>query len=159
MNVVGLLNRREIEARLLAPLLEALTAEFDREKVWEITRQVIRNIAREQGAQLATSLGSNDLAHFAQATEAWKKDNAIQTEVLEQTRKRFCFNVYRCRYAEMYTHLGIAELGKILSCERDAAFLEGFNPDIKLTRTQTIMEGADLCDFRFEVTQSKKPQR
>jgi hypothetical protein len=159
MNVVGLLNRREIEARILAPLLEALCAEFDREKVWEITRKVIQDIAREQGAQMAAGMESNDLQHFALATEAWKKDNAIQTEVLEQTRKRFCFNVYRCRYAEMYAHLGITELGKVLSCERDFALLQGFNPNITLTRTQTIMEGAELCDFRFEVSPTKKPHR
>jgi predicted hydrocarbon binding protein len=28
--------------------------------------------------------------------------------------------------------------------------VEAFNPEIKLTRTQTIMEGADYCDFVFE---------
>ncbi|WP_083850100.1 L-2-amino-thiazoline-4-carboxylic acid hydrolase [Bradyrhizobium cosmicum] len=27
--------------------------------------------------------------------------------------------------------------------------VEGFGPDIKLTRTQTIMQGADHCDFRY----------
>jgi hypothetical protein len=27
--------------------------------------------------------------------------------------------------------------------------VEGFNPKIKLERTQTIMEGADHCDFRY----------
>jgi len=29
------------------------------------------------------------------------------------------------------------------------AVAEGFGPDIKLTRTQTIMQGADHCDFRY----------
>jgi hypothetical protein len=159
MNVVGLLNRREIEARMLAPLLEALSNEFDRQRVWEIARNVIQDIARRQGAQLAASAEENDLEHFAQTTETWKKDNAIQTEILEQSRKKFAFNVFRCRYAEMYYHLGMPELGKMLSCDRDYALLEGFNPDIKLTRTQTIMEGADFCDFRFEVQRSKKPSR
>ena len=57
----------------------------------------------------------------------------------------------------MYEHLGIPELGKMLSCDRDFAFIEGFNPNIQLTRTQTIMEGADICDFRFEVVRAKKP--
>ncbi len=155
MNVVGLLNRREIEARLLAPLLEALGDEFDRERVWEITRRVIQAIARQQGAELAQSLAKNDLEHLATAQEAWKKDNAIQTEVLELRRKRFSFNVFRCRYAEMYHHLGIPEMGKLLSCERDGPFIEGFNPKIRLTRTQTIMEGAEFCDFRYELKASK----
>jgi hypothetical protein len=158
MNVVGLLNRREIEARLLAPLLEALSSEFDRERVWEIVRKVILDIARRQGAQLAASQEANDLEHFVLTTETWKKDNAIQTEVLEQTRKKFSFNVFRCKYAEMYTHLGTPELGKMLSCDRDFALVEGFNPNIKLTRTQTIMEGADFCDFCFEVRNSKNRQ-
>jgi N-methylhydantoinase A len=32
---------------------------------------------------------------------------------------------------------------------RDFALIEGFNPDIQLTRTQTLMEGAPFCDFQF----------
>ena len=150
MNAVGLLNRREIEARLLIPLIEALSAEMDRERVLAIIRSVIREIAYSQGVQLAHSLEINDLEHFAVVQEGWKKDNAIQTEVLELTDRTYTFNVYRCRYAEMYEHLGIRELGKILSCDRDFALIEGFNPKIQLTRTQTIMEGADICDFCFE---------
>ncbi len=157
MNAVGLLNRREIEARLLAPLLEALSNEFGHERVWAIVYDVIQEIARKQGDQLADGVEQNDLEHFAGITETWKKDNAIQTEVLEQTRNRFSFNVYRCRYAEMYAHLGIPELGKMLSCDRDFTLIQGYNPDIQLTRSQTIMEGADICDFRFEVRRSKKP--
>jgi hypothetical protein len=158
MNAVGLLNRREIEARILAPLLNTLAVDFDRERVWEITRKVIHEIAHQQGAQLANSVEANDLEHFAAAQETWKKDNAIQTEVLELTHKKFSFNVFRCRYAEMYHHLGVPELGKILSCDRDFAFLEGFNVNIHLTRTQTIMEGSDICDFCFEMKASKKPR-
>jgi hypothetical protein len=157
MNAVGLLNRREIEARMLAPLINALCAEFDRERILEIVRDTIQELARQQGTQLANSLEANDLEHFATVQETWKKDNAIQTEVLELTHEQFSFNVFRCRYAEMYYHLGIPELGKMLSCDRDFALIEGFNPNIQLTRTQTIMEGADICDFRFRLVDSKKP--
>lgn len=158
MNAVGLLNRREIEARLLAPLLEALSKELGIERAREIVRQVIWETAQRQGAQLAASVETNDLKHFADMQESWKKDNAIQTEVLELNRKKFSFNVYRCRYAEMYQHLGIRELGKMLSCDRDFAYIEGYNPEIVLCRTQTIMEGAHICDFRYELSKSKKAQ-
>lgn len=159
LNAVGLLNRREIEARLLVPLIDALGAEFGRQRILEIVRNVIQEIARQQGVQLANSVEANDLKHFAAIQETWKKDNAIQTELLELTRKKYAFNVFRCRYAEMYYHLGIPELGRMLSCDRDFALIEGFNPRIKLTRTQTIMEGADICDFCFEAMPSKKPHR
>jgi len=149
LNAIGVLTRREIEARILGPLLDALSQEFGRERVLEIARQTIIRIALEQGAQLAQSMGGNSLAHLADSLEAWKKDDALQIEVLGQSEGRFDFNVTRCRYAEMYKALGIAELGALLSCNRDHALIEGFNPDVKLTRTQTIMEGASFCDFRY----------
>jgi hypothetical protein len=49
----------------------------------------------------------------------------------------------------MYRVLGIQDLGKSLSCGRDFALADGFNPRMKLARTQTIMEGAAFCDFRY----------
>lgn len=157
MNAIGLLNRREIEARILTAYLEALCAEFDCERAREILRTVIQETARQAGVQLANSVEKNDLEHFAILQETWKKDNALQSEVLELTSKKFYFNVFSCRYVEMYYRLGIPELGKMLSCDRDFALIEGYNPHIKLTRTQTIMEGADICDFRFDVVSPKKP--
>jgi hypothetical protein len=75
----------------------------------------------------------------------------MEMEVFEQNAERFSFNVTRCRYAEMYRSLGIPELGAILSCSRDAALIQGFNPDIRLERTQTILEGAPICDFRYNL--------
>lgn len=149
LNAIGVLKRREIEARILAPLLEAFSEEIGRQRVLEITRQTIARIARQQGAHLAQSMGGNSLADFADSLEAWKMDDAMQIEVLEQTAGRFAFNVTRCRYAEMYRLLGIPELGGLLSCNRDQALIEGFNPQVELTRTQTLMEGASFCDFRY----------
>ncbi len=149
LNDIGVLKRREIEARILAPLLEALGEEFGRDRVREVARQAIIRIAREQGAQLAQAQGGCTLAHLAASLGNWQKGDALQLQVLEQTEDRFSFHVTRCRYAEMYRELGIPELGKILSCNRDFSLVEGFNPQIELTRTQTIMEGAPYCDFQY----------
>jgi hypothetical protein len=41
------------------------------------------------------------------------------------------------------------ELGFLVHCSRDFAMIDGFDPDLELTRTQTVMEGASHCDFRF----------
>jgi predicted ArsR family transcriptional regulator len=157
LNAIGVLTRREIEARLLAPLLEALGQEFGREKVLEVARQTIVEIARQQGAKLAQSMGGCTLAHFAATLENWMKDDALQIQVLEQNEEQFDFNVTRCRYAEMYRNLGIPELGELLSCNRDGALIEGFNSEIELTRTQTIMAGAPFCDFRYTL-KGKTPE-
>jgi hypothetical protein len=49
-------------------------------------------------------------------------------------------------------------VGALLSCNRDFSLVEGFNPAVKLTRTQTVMEGASHCDFRFELRPKNAPQ-
>ncbi len=149
LNAIGVLTRREIEARIVAPLLDALADEFGRERVLEIARQTITRIAREQGEQLVENMGGNSLSHFATSLESWKKGDALEIEILEQDDERFDFNVTRCRYAELYQVLGLPDLGVLLSCNRDYALIAGFNPDVELIRTQTIMEGAPFCDFRF----------
>lgn len=151
LNSIGVLTRREVEARLLIPLIEALSARFGQPAVLETIRQAIVDIAHQQGQQLAESCPANDLLHFAHALEAWKKGDAMDIQVYEQTKQRFTFEVRRCRYAEMYQALGTPELGSLLSCSRDFALIEGFNPSIRLTRTHTIMEGADTCDFCYQL--------
>jgi hypothetical protein len=146
---IGVLTRREVEARILGPVIEALGARFGREQVLEVVRTTIVRLARMQGAELAELLGSNSSSHLMDALRYWTRDDALEIEVLAQDPGRLSFNVTRCRYAELYQALGIAELGVTLSCNRDFAFIEGFNPQASLQRTQTIMEGAPFCDFRF----------
>lgn len=148
-NRIGVLNRREIEARILAPFVDALAETMPREQVIKILRETIIRIARLQGAALAESLEENGLRAFASTLEAWTRDQALELEVLAESEAQLAFNVRRCRYAEMYRALGIPELGAVLSCNRDFSLIEGFNPDVRLERTQTIMEGADFCDFRY----------
>ena len=151
------MTRREIEARILSPILDALGNEFGRNEVIEITRTTITQIARQQGKELAERLGTNDLESYGKAIEPWSRSGALQLRILNQDDKTLSFDVTECKYAELYRGLGIPELGSVLSCSRDAAFIEGFNASITLERTQTIMQGATFCDFRFQVSEDREP--
>ena len=57
----------------------------------------------------------------------------------------------------MYRELDVPELGALLSCNRDGKMVEGFNSDIQFERTQTIMGGADHCDFRYSLDSGETP--
>jgi hypothetical protein len=76
---------------------------------------------------------------------------ALEFKTVELTPTRAGLDVTRCKYAEMYREHGLEDFGFLLSCGRDFSLFEGFNPNIKFTRTKTIMEGADCCDFRLAV--------
>jgi L-2-amino-thiazoline-4-carboxylic acid hydrolase-like protein len=150
---IGILLRREIEARMVGPLYQAFAKEFGEEKTLAIVKETIVKLAMESGEDLSRWVEGNDLAAFEKGLELWTRDNALEIEILDRSETRLSFNVTRCRYAEMYKETEIPELGKVLSCARDFAMVEGFNPGIRLTRTQTIMEGADFCDFRYQVVE------
>ena len=153
---MSVLDRRNIEAEILAPVYRAFAEELGESKVKEIMGKIVVGIAYAQGKALAERKGANDLKSFAASKEPWARNGALELEILEEDDRNFSYNVRRCRYAEMYRQMGIPELGAILSCGRDYALPHGFNPNIKLTRTQTIMQGASYCDFRYELDQSNE---
>ena len=148
---IHILTRREIEAKILKPILSAFNQEFGKERTTAIVKTVITRLAEDHGQALAKNSPGNSLKDFAAALEPFSKDGANEKQVHELTDQVYSFNMTRCKYAEMYHALGNPELGVLLSCNRDFALCKGFNPRITLTRTQTIMEGALHCDFRFRL--------
>jgi predicted ArsR family transcriptional regulator len=144
-----LLQQREIEANVIAPLLKAFAAEVGEEKAKEVLTRVVHDLAREAGCAAADAVGGNDLAHLKDVVVKWAALGALEVRILRDDPDRFEFDVVRCRFAEMYRRLGLADLGPLLSCNRDGSMIEGFNPGIEFHRTQTIMQGAAHCDFRY----------
>ena len=80
----------------------------------EIVAGVIRELAVQSGCAAAT--GGNDLTHLKAAVARWTEGGALELTVLRDDAEGFHFNVTRCRFAEMYRRLGLADLGPILSC-------------------------------------------
>jgi len=146
---ISILDRRKIEAQIAGPLIKAFIEEIGEDKALAVVRSVIGKLARQSGMDLAKALGGNTMADLAGGLTAWAKGDAYEMEGITLTETKYVYNITRCRYAEMYKAIGMADLGVILSCGRDFELISGFNPKMKLTRTKTIMEGCDCCDFRI----------
>ena len=95
------------------------------------------------------------MEHFQKAMSVFGQGGGQEAETVEATPRKVAINIVRCKYAEMYRKHGLEEFGYLLSCGRDFALMEGFNPKIRFTRTQTIMEGAPFCDFRFSMEEEE----
>lgn len=148
------LERRRIEAELVKPIHAALVAEIGAEKARNLLAGVVRQLAIEAGQAVAEGeakegKGPTDLLSFSAMTEVWSAGGALEIQVLEKSAQRFSFDVSRCLYAEMYRELGMSDLGDVLSCNRDGVFCTGYDPRIRMTRTETIMGGAKRCAFRY----------
>ncbi len=150
MTELGILARRRIEAEIIAPIYDEMRVAVGEERAREILRKAIRRAAVAAGAEMAKRAGGRaDLESFKAIFPLWTQDDALSVDVLRDEPGALDFNVTRCRYAETYRAMGLGDLGDLLSCNRDGAFCEGFDPRIELTRTQTIMGGAGHCDFRY----------
>lgn len=96
-------------------------------------------------AQSSSNLGEN----MASAFSMYAAGDGLDYDVIKQSPDAFEINVTGCRYAQFYKELGVPELGFLLVCSGDFPMAEGLGGDIELTRTQTIMQGASHCDFRY----------
>lgn len=150
----------KIQAQVLVPLVKTLQAELGEERAHAIVRRALGDLYRKFGekwwrAQGARNLGDN----IASAFDMLAAGDALDYEVVKHAPDAFEVNVTGCRYAKFYHELGAPELGFLLICSADFPMVEGFGPDIQLTRTQTIMQGASHCDFRYRLKQEKEKKQ
>ncbi len=151
---IGILEKRRAQAEVIKPIYENLKERFGVEVAQSVIGDAVKQAAIEEGRRFASlEHVVPDLSRFSALIPLWQKDDALKIFELKKTAAEYAFNVTRCRYAEMYKEMGLEEIGHLLSCNRDAAFSEGYNPRIELTRTQTIMQGASHCDFRYKLVE------
>jgi len=151
MDRLPILTQRRIEAAFAKGVYEEMKATLGEAAAKTILASAVVKMARATGAEMAREApgGRPNLENFRAILPRWAAEDALSIEVLDSTPTKLDFNVTRCRYAEMYRDMKISGLGAILSCNRDGAFCEGYDPRMKLTRTQTLMDGASHCDFRY----------
>lgn len=149
-----MLEQRRIEANILKPVYREMVEQLGEAKAQEILGAAVIRDSISQGQAYAEGLEDRGLIAFRDTMAQWKASGALEMEMLKETEEEVHFNVVRCRYSEMYREMGVGDIGHLLSCNRDGTFCTGFNPDIKLDRSQTIMSGASHCDFRYRIEKS-----
>lgn len=152
---VPVLEQVKIQARVLVPLIQALQKELGEERANKIVRSALGEQYRKVGekwwrSRETKNLGENMRSAFAM----YARGDALEYRVLEQSEHAFDVDVTECRYAQFYKEIGAPELGFLLVCSADFPMVEGMGPGMKLTRTQTLMQGAKHCDFRYARKQS-----
>lgn len=147
-----ILTQRRIEAAFAKGVYDEMKAELGEETAQRILSNAVIKLAKQAAAEMAKQApdGKANLDSFRAIQPRWTAEDALRIDVVKSTASEFNFNVTRCRYAEMYRAMGLADLGALLSCNRDGAFCEGYDSQLKLQRTQTLMGGATHCDFRYQ---------
>jgi hypothetical protein len=145
-----MIERRRIEAEMLKEVFDTLKESHGVEVAKRSIAEAVRRSSVAQARRFAAQAeGGTSMQSFLKLRPLWSMNGALEIDIIEETPTRLSYNVVRCRYAEMYRAMGLGEIGHLLSCQRDGTFCEGYDKRLKLTRTQTIMQGASHCDFRY----------
>ena len=149
---LSLLDEVKLQAEVILPILRSLRAEIGKDKADGIVGDALRTWARD----LYHRIGEGKPGSPRQKWDAvWAEDmrprigDAVDREMLKDDANVREYNIVRCSYAEFFKALGEPELGGILLCDSDFHIAEVGGDNVEFKRTQTIMQGAPYCDFRY----------
>jgi hypothetical protein len=157
---IPLIEQVKIQAQALVPIVRALQAELGEERANSIVRKALGDRYRQYGEKWWRSQGTRTLAEkMASAFDDFAAGDAMEYKVLKQSPDAFEVNVTQCGYAQFYQAIGAPELGFLLTCSADHSMAEGYGAGVQFTRTQTIMQGASHCDFRYALKRGEPDAR
>ena len=152
---ISILDQVKIQAQVLLPVIRAFRKELGDERANAIVRAALREWSRAVHQAIAARTPGTPREKWAAMTAAAmpRIGEAIDIDFLKHEADTVEFNVTGCRYAEFFRALGEPELGGLRLCDGDVYVAEAGSPEVEFRRTQTIMQGAKYCDFRYRMKQ------
>ena len=148
---VPLIEQVKIQAQILVPLVKALQVELGKERANDLVRRTLGDIYRRYGREFRRRKEEENVGHLmASAFATYARGGALDYQLREQSHDGVEIAVTRCQYAAFFKEIGEPELGFLLVCSADFPLAEGIDPNVKLSRSQTIMQGASCCDFHYK---------
>ena len=141
-----ILEATKIQARIVIPIVKALEKEIGKERAHAIVGQAIAD----------SYVGWRDKRGFekdAHPNADREAGNApafpVEEDVVENAKDVFGRNIVGCAFADYFRSIGEPEIGALMTCGVDFAAEAHMRPGWDFSRTQTRMEGAPHCDFRW----------
>ena len=142
-----LLERTKIQAEVLVPLVRAMESQLGSVTAHRLVREAIGGQVREQIRANATDRPADTVEWGHRISRA---GDAQDIDHLDSADGEINIDVTRCEYASFFQQLGAPDLGFLLVCMLDYDIADGVD-GLTLDREQTIMQGADHCDFRWKI--------
>jgi len=115
----------------------------------DIAMEVLYEDTFEEWKEIADLHEENDISELVHLLwEHYGKSSGFEFES-ERIEDGIIVKCQKCPLADMAKAIGEPEWGFKFYCAKDPYIVKGFNSDINLERTNTIMEGHDHCDFKY----------
>ena len=152
-NEITLFERTRIQVEAMIPIVRAMEKEIGVERTHELVREAMDQNSRTEIEKSHDGQAPLRMPFNSAGLDAgFAAGNALRYDLLREDADAFEFNVTGCQYKAMMEELGALDLGGLLLCNADFATADAMG--LELVRTQTCMQGASHCDFRYRIRKS-----
>lgn len=143
MSDISILDAVKIQARAIIPVVKALESELGKDRA----HQIVGDAIAESWAEFTASRQPTQNSHPGKAGSA--VDFPVESIIVTDTESQYGVDMTGCAFAEYFRKIGEPEIGALLTCGVDNAVERKLRPDWQFERSQTLMQGAPHCDFRW----------
>ena len=127
-----------------------LIQELGEDKLMRILKKQTEQRMLKFGQEQAKKMQDTSLQSFA---KQFKGPNnfkyTLKKEIVEDTEKTFALKITDCLWATTFLKNKAAEIGFARVCYGEYFWAKGFNANIKMIRSKTLMQGFDCCNPRY----------
>lgn len=149
---ISMLDKVKIQAQVLVPVVRALRTEFGRDKADALVKGALRDWSKRLFAEIGNDIEGSPYRKFAAMNTALADVTMreVSFDMHRRDKQALEFDITSCRFAEFFRALGEPELGALLICHVDADIADAGGSEVSFSRTQTLMQGASCCNFRYK---------
>jgi len=143
-------QRAQMMNRGLVQFVQVLRSELGEPELVRLLNLMSEDIGRQTGARQAQASPDTSFQTFVQVFRPPNFADSLTHEVVEDTEKVFALEVTECVSAEVMQSAGLGgEIGHAAVCNMDYYWPAAFNPNFRMERTKTLMQGHDICNHRY----------
>jgi hypothetical protein len=136
--------------RTFIEFIKTLQDELDEKEVLRLLNINSANVGKRIGSRQAENSPDQKFRTFTETFRGPQMERFLTMEITEDTDKVFEIRATECIWAKVFRDAGLGgEIGHAAVCNMDYYWPTAFNPDFKMERTKTLMQGDDCCNHRY----------
>jgi hypothetical protein len=143
------ISQRMQYSRFLS-FIQHLRGEIGDEELIGVLRRYSTVLGQRQGEQQAERFPDTDFKTFIAQFRPEACASRLTLGIVEDTERTFEIRVTECIWASLFQETGLdGEVGHAAVCNMDYAWATAFNPNFKMERDKTLMQGDAHCNHRY----------
>jgi hypothetical protein len=134
-------------AREFIPMMKVLVDRVGLETIQDAASESVRRVAPARFA----ALPARDMAAWIAVLKTPDPlvDHVLTTEIVDESDTAVEVRITECLWAKTFREADAVDIGYACICHPDFAMAKAFNPNMRMIRDKTLMQGHTHCNHRW----------